>query len=1067
MFNISRRNKKRLKRFILFLILIGTTLITLVIVNVRFISYIDESVVQNVKYHNFVFTKTHQNEFGLFVEPNIDANFRAVDSINFSTMGSNLINPNAIPNSYLSTFFKNYLIEKQNLDGSYSDLGGLGSMTSTYQVISTLDILNPEFVDSYQNYQRIIQIENYLNSSFNIGGWGFVANEYLNDSDISTTFSAIWLANRLSMNFFLNNQNLKNYVNSTLLPAGSGLGYSLTNNTLQINAETTFYGISAFKLLNMNYTWFENSTIYAFISSLYNSIDGGYRNPLSAFSDVQSTFYALSCLNLLGYSYHNASTSLDFILSCRNTDGGFAMALDGNMISEFKSGWAAIKSIELLEQVLPLSLTQKNLINTIKIDYYNWLHYYQAQNGLFGQITIESNYFGVLTFKNYAPNSFITLLEQINISTINNILIFTRLCYNVYEGGFGSQPNQNATLFATYCALNIAEIFYEYRFTEIKNFLTDYGNDTALYIIYMQNPDGGFKAGNDVYYIASLFGPYFRLFLGLIDFNSSTVESTYWALDSLEVIGAETRDAIDHNNLTHWIRASQNADGGFAIYIGFHSDVVSTYYGLEIFNIFYESDPMSKMAAIEFLKNAQISDGSFSLLPMLGDFLSFPSNFLMTYLASKALYDYSFQPENIKMTLKWYAECLSMRTGGTGDNPGFGGDLRNSPYSILIIDELKVDQSFDSKPWNRLLIYVLLIEAGFVTLYIIIKLYNRLSIPQKLKLRLGIGAKLTSSYLQQFPAITCENLSIFAGRKLIVDSVSLKLDHGKILGILGESGAGKSTFVKGLLGMRKITGICQIYGLDMNKRNSRRIRPIYGYVPQDLSKLYQDFTVIENLLYFGIQYGLTEKEVSSRAKRILRSLEIESKKDELVKNLSGGQKRRVSIAVGLIHSPIFLILDEPTSGLDPIIRENLWLTLTSINENYGTTLIVITHYPEESRFCNYVAIFGRNRGMIDYGKPKELLSQLPGKGRTIEVSFQLLQTNVIEKLEKVSRIEKVLENKVGFDYSIFSDLNLKDLEENIESIFGSGSIAELKQKEAQMEQFFRYKAMEVPKVEEL
>ncbi|MHA1414416.1 MAG: ATP-binding cassette domain-containing protein, partial [Promethearchaeota archaeon] len=191
------------------------------------------------------------------------------------------------------------------------------------------------------------------------------------------------------------------------------------------------------------------------------------------------------------------------------------------------------------------------------------------------------------------------------------------------------------------------------------------------------------------------------------------------------------------------------------------------------------------------------------------------------------------------------------------------------------------------------------------------------------------------------------------------------------------------------------------------------------------------------------------------------------KENELVKNLSGGQKRRVSIAVGLIHEPIFLILDEPTSGLDPIIRENLWLTLTKINEQYNTTLIVITHYPEESRFCHYVAIFGRKRGMIDFGRPKELLEQLPGKGRSIEVTFKEVKENVIENLERLERIDKVLENKAGTDYSIFTDLNLEELKEVIENIFGENSIELMKQIDAKMEQYFRYKAMEVPKIEEL
>ena len=352
-------------------------------------------------------------------------------------------------------------------------------------------------------------------------------------------------------------------------------------------------------------------------------------------------------------------------------------------------------------------------------------------------------------------------------------------------------------------------------------------------------------------------------------------------------------------------------------------------------------------------------------------------------------------------------------------------------------------------------------------LYILYRFFKWLSIPKRIKRRLGIGEKLSIAYLENFPAINCENLDIFAGRKLIVDSVSMRLEHGKILGILGESGAGKSTFVKGLLGMRKTTGICQIYGTDIDPRSAKKLRPIYGYVPQDLGKIYLNFTTYENLLYFGKQYGLTEKQIRSRSKRILRSLGIEDKTDEYVRNLSGGQKRRVSIAIGLIHSPIFMILDEPTSGLDPIIRESLWLTLTSINEQFKTTLVVISHYPEESRFVHRVAIFGRGRGMIDFGKPKDLLDQLPGKGRSIEISFTSVIENGIERLENIEGIEKALENTAGTDYSLFTNLNLIDLNKKVENEVGTGLIGSIKQTDAQMEQYFRYKAMEVPKIDEL
>ena len=1057
-----------MKNLLFLSILVGVPSISLVLVNIRYISYLDDSEVQSIKDNAVFFTWTHQNDHGLFIEPNLDSNFRAIDSINFSfasMFSSYLVNPNNISNKYIKEYkpniFFDYIFEKQNLDGSYSDVSGLGNMISTYEAIKTLEIANKSYLNRKIQRGETSNIVNYLNISLKDNGEGFKSIPFLNESDIISTFCAIDLACILNAGYIIKNDNISKFINSTWL-AGS---YKLTDSVLSIvTAETTYYGIKSFLEMNMTYTPTEQTAIWSYFNSLYNVLDGGFANFLGGFSDVQSTYYALSSLKILGLpklTFFNENKTLYYILNCSNSDGGFGLRPWPNYNSGFKSGWAAMKSINILKQDY---LTNISSINNTIIRYYDWLHIFQGKNSLFGRTTIEANYFGVLALYKYNPRFFSELInkEIINKTILDNIIFFVDQCYDQYGGGFASTPGKNATLFATHCGLNIYKMLYP--FTDKWLDTSTIGN-TKSYLVNLQNPDGGFSVGGDVEVILSIFGPLYKIFLYLINPNISTVESTYWALNSLDILGG--LNDIDYNNLTHWMRSCQNPDGGFSIYVGFYSDAISTYYGLKVFTEVLNSEPMSKIAAIEFLKNAQTSDGSFSVLPALGSYLELPSTFLITYFGSISLYDYRFQPENIQKTLNWIIQCISLNTGGIGDNPGFGGDLRNIAYGIIIVDELQYDQSFDSKPWNQLLTYILIIEIAGIGLFILLKLYQRLSIPQRIKLILGIGGKLNKSYLQKFPAINCENLSIYAGGKLIVDSVSMNIKHGKILGILGESGAGKSTFIKGLLGMRKSTGFCQVYGMDINKRTSRRIRPIYGYVPQDLGKIYHNFTTLENLLYFGNQYGLTEKEIISRSKRILRSLEIDDKMNELVKNLSGGQKRRVSIAIGLIHSPIFLILDEPTSGLDPVVRENLWLVLTKINEQFKTTLVVITHYPEESQFCNLVAIFGRKRGMIDFGQPKKLLANLPGKGRSIEITFKNIKKNAISRLESIDGVEKVLENKAGTNYSIFTNLNIDNLIKEIKKEMGKKSIQEIKQIDSRMEQYFRYKAMEVPKVEEI
>jgi len=924
--------------------------------------------------------------------------------------------------------------------------------------IETLKIANISYLERKIQLGETDNVANYILSSFNDGGWGFKFNQFLNDSDIISTFSGINLAKSIAKSSILTNQKIKEFINSTWL----GGSYALTNNSLVATPETSYYGVRAFLGMNMSYSFFENAAIGLYFNFRHNSLDGGYTNPETGMTDIQSTYYSISTLNLLGFPLADANKTLEFVLNCSNNNGGFGIRPNAT-ISDFKSGWAAMKSIRILASVLNLTVADTNSIQQVSVQYYNWLHSFQAKNALFGKITIESNYFGMLT---YSTMGYLDSEQTSQFQAIKtNILNFVMICYNLDDGGFGSQPGQNATLFSTYCGIKLLEMIVPRNRPWFQTTPINLLNKTTNYLAHLQNPDGGFRVGDDVDYLLSLFGAFSVLFTDLINTNVSTIESTYWGLTSLELING--LHAIQYNNFTHWVRSCQNADGGFSIVMGFHSDIISTYYGLQMFNKGFVQGPISKMSVINFLISSQTSDGSFSLIPMMGDFLDLPSSFLTTYLASKSLYDYDFQPGNIKGALLWFSDCISARTGGVGDNPNFGADLRNSPYGIIIIDELKYDQSFDSKPWNVLLIYILLTEAGILSLYVFLIIRKKISLIKRIIDKVGLGGKITPSYLQRFPAIHCENFSVYAGGKLIVDSVTMKVEHGQILGILGESGAGKSTFIKGLLGMRKITGFCQIFGFNINKRTSKKIRPMYGYVPQDLSKIYHDFTVIDNLLSFGSQYGLTEQEIISRSKRLLRSLEIEDKMNELVKNLSGGQKRRVSIAIGLIHSPIFLILDEPTSGLDPIIRENLWLALTKINEQFGTTLIVITHYPEESRFCNRVAIFGRNRGIIDFGKPKELLAQLPGKGRSIELSFNTIQENIVQRLVSIDGIENVLENKAGTDYSIFTNLNVESLVIKIENEVGKDTIQELKQVDSKMEQFFRYKLIEVPEIEEL
>ncbi len=1048
--NINYKTKRIIRTIIIISVVLSAPLFLLLIINTPYKQYFTTEQVNDLKDEMLYFSLTHKNpSSGLFIEVDIDSTYSAINSINFSSnqfILSKLIDPrsNTLLKEDEKYFFFHYLFEKQNDDGSFSDVYGLGNLFSTYEVVATIDEMGKSFLDPEIDEGKIDKIIQYLKNSQESHGYGFKLNPSLNDSDIISTYCGIKLAEQFSLPAIISKQNLSTYINSTFYLGG----YSYTNTTISPTSESTYYGIKAFLELNQTYSLIDEGLIIAFFNLLrYSRLDGGYSMEIGGDSDVKSTYYSVSSLYKIGSTPLQRFQTLDYVLNCNNTDGGFGVRQGNKYPSTFKAGWAAMNTITLFEQNSQLDDVYKERINQVRLNYYSWLYDHQATNGLFGDITIESNYLGTLAV--YEGNS--TGLP--NLININNTWKFVEDCYNLRDGGFGSHPGMNSSTFSTYCAMELYEIFFDYEKIELPN-----RTATQIYLIQLQNPDGGFKAGNDTEYLSQFFGSYYYIILDLVNTNISTVETTYWAYSALSILDAVNK--INMTSLSNWIKSCQSADGGFPLFLGFQSDVTSTYYGLELL-ILIQEEPLSKISSIEFLKLAQLEDGGFNLIPDLSTFTGISiSYFIITYFASKALYDYRYQPENMATLLTWFLNCISKKTGGLGDVPNFGGDLRNCPFGIIIINNFKYDHSFDPTPWNQLLLSVLAAEIVIIWIIGFLSFLSYFDITERLKSILNIRDKLNIEYLKRFPAINCENLSIYAGGKLIVDSVSLRLTHGEILGVLGESGAGKSTFVKGLLGMRKTTGISQIYGMDVRKY-AKKIRPIYGYCPQDISKIYQNFTTLQNLLYFGNQYGIPEKEIRRRARRILRTLEIEDKMNELVKNLSGGQKRRVSIAVSLIHEPIIVWMDEPTSGLDPIVRENLWHSLTRINEQFNTTLIIITHYPEESRFCDKVAIFGRYRGLIDYGDPKDLLDQLPGKGRTIQLTFKQIQQNALEKLNNIEGIAKALEDKAGTDYSIFTDLTLNQVEEKIKPIFSEGVLKKITQSESRMEEYFRYRTIEI------
>ncbi len=256
--------------------------------------------------------------------------------------------------------------------------------------------------------------------------------------------------------------------------------------------------------------------------------------------------------------------------------------------------------------------------------------------------------------------------------------------------------------------------------------------------------------------------------------------------------------------------------------------------------------------------------------------------------------------------------------------------------------------------------------------------------------------------------LECRNLTVTvkSGKKLI-ENVSFSIKEGEMLAVIGESGAGKSTTVKALIGDIPSTGVARIAGID--SRNAQKVRHFFGYCPQDLDYMYDTFTSLENIIAFGKQYNIPEWQLVNEGKTLLRDFGILEKGNQPIKELSGGQKRRVSIAIALVHRPKVLLMDEPTSGLDPDNRNELWHFLDHINQEYGTSMIVITHYPIEAEFCDKVAVFMRGKSLVSFGKPTTLKETMPSKGFAVGIVLEEVDPRAMKTLEKVEGAQFVLQ----------------------------------------------------------
>ncbi|WP_374031700.1 ABC transporter ATP-binding protein [Bdellovibrio bacteriovorus] len=257
-------------------------------------------------------------------------------------------------------------------------------------------------------------------------------------------------------------------------------------------------------------------------------------------------------------------------------------------------------------------------------------------------------------------------------------------------------------------------------------------------------------------------------------------------------------------------------------------------------------------------------------------------------------------------------------------------------------------------------------------------------------------------------AIEIKDLTKKYDDKIAVDGINLEIYKGECFGLLGPNGAGKSTTMK-MMYCSALVSSGELYVLGLNvKKNFREIKSRIGVVPQE-DGLDPDFTVLENLLVYASFHNIPVAEADLRAQALLRLMKLEEYQDRSVETLSGGMKRRLAIARGLINSPEVVFLDEPTTGLDPQARVWIWDFFKHLKSE-KSTLVLTTHYMEEAeQMCDRVAIIDGGR-ILTVGKPRDLIRDLIGK-EVVE-----FDTNPVDLNYYLGRLRAE-----GFSYQVIKD----------------------------------------------
>lgn len=235
--------------------------------------------------------------------------------------------------------------------------------------------------------------------------------------------------------------------------------------------------------------------------------------------------------------------------------------------------------------------------------------------------------------------------------------------------------------------------------------------------------------------------------------------------------------------------------------------------------------------------------------------------------------------------------------------------------------------------------------------------------------------------------ISVQNVTQIYGTRRVLSDITLEMEKGSIYGILGPSGCGKTTLIKAIAGILVPTeGTVHVLGEAMPKLH---IINRIGYMAQS-DALYMNLSGRNNMEFFAAMYGMRKHDMKQNIDRALELVKLTDHQDKLAGSYSGGMKRRLSLALAIVHSPEVLILDEPTVGIDPLLRRDIWEELNTMRQN-GTTILVTTHVMDEADRCQKLAMM-REGQILTTGTPDEIRSRY--QVSSIEEAFMKLGNEV-------------------------------------------------------------------------